>query len=404
MAQKIRQRLLILGTTAAYLLIGLEVLFMITPFALFFYGVYGPILEWLSASPATAWTVEFFLPHMIFVDDPLLVGLSYLQVLFVIGLVLFFANAIPLYWGRLTGKGVVTAGLYARIRHPQYLFLAISGLGLLLYWPRFIVLLLFITMLFVYYLLARNEEWRMQKEQPGSYEAYMGRTWMFLPGEPGGRLYRGLCGWIGPKWLGLLFAYCLALGLSTLAGFGLRAYALERLPGVNLPEVGLVSVYPRPAEDLQTLYAATLQAPEVSAGLAERPAQVVYLMPGDFFLTGLLLAEGPRFSEAQMKRYPHLRETQEKGHRGGLVKFFRLGYKFFQTIGTTRRVYDVERLVFAEARDLEGRPVPPEDAFDIGVQRIPVLVVDLDFETREVLAVFPVSGEHAWGKLPMPIL
>ncbi|NIQ92918.1 MAG: hypothetical protein GWO11_00935, partial [Desulfuromonadales bacterium] len=59
-------------TALAYVLIALEVLFMITPFALYFYGVYGPVLEFLSARPATAWMVEFFLPHMVFVDDPLL--------------------------------------------------------------------------------------------------------------------------------------------------------------------------------------------------------------------------------------------------------------------------------------------------------------------------------------------
>ncbi|NIQ98557.1 MAG: hypothetical protein GWN87_33785, partial [Desulfuromonadales bacterium] len=93
--------------------------------------------------------VEFFLPHMVFVDDPLLIALSWLQALFVVGLVLFLAAAVPLYYGRLTGKGVVTGGPYARIRHPQYLFLALSGFGLLLYWPRFIVLIFYVVMLFV---------------------------------------------------------------------------------------------------------------------------------------------------------------------------------------------------------------------------------------------------------------
>ena len=144
-----KNRLLLLGTTLAYFMVALEVLFMITPFALYFYGVYGPILEFLSSHRLTAWTTEFFLPHMVFVSDPFLVGLSYLQILFVAGLLLFFTAAIPLYYGRLTGRGVVSFGFYSRIRHPQYLFLAISGFGLLLYWPRFIVLIFFVTMLFV---------------------------------------------------------------------------------------------------------------------------------------------------------------------------------------------------------------------------------------------------------------
>lgn len=192
MSEKPRgQRLVLLATSLAYVLIALEVLFMVTPFALYFYGVYGPVLELLESHRATAWTVDFFLPHMVFVDNALLNGLAYLQILFIAGMVLFFLAAAPLYYGRWTGKGVVSFGLYGKMRHPQYLFLAISGFGLLLYWPRFIVLIFFICMLFVYYLLARNEEWRMQREQPGAYERYMETTFMFLPGDPGGGCFGG---------------------------------------------------------------------------------------------------------------------------------------------------------------------------------------------------------------------
>ncbi|HHO49245.1 MAG TPA: hypothetical protein ENN06_12485 [Desulfobacteraceae bacterium] len=161
------RKLLLLGTIFAYGLIGIEIIIMISPFALYFYSVYAPILNFLGSSPLTSWTTEFFLPHMVFMQDPFILALSYLQVLLVLGLILFFTAAVPLYWGRFTGKGVVTFSFYSRIRHPQYLFLAISGFGLLLYWPRFIVLIFFVTMLYVYYLLARNEEWRMKNEAPG---------------------------------------------------------------------------------------------------------------------------------------------------------------------------------------------------------------------------------------------
>jgi len=397
-------KLLLLGTTLAYFLIALEVLFMITPFALFFYGVYGPILEFLSAHRLSAWTTEFFMPHMIFVSDPFLVGLSWLQVLFVVGLLLFCAAAVPLYYGRLTGKGVVSCGFYSRIRHPQYLFLAISGFGLLLYWPRFIVLIFYVTMLFVYYLLARNEEWRMRREHPESYEKYMAGTWMFLPGEPGGRLYDRLFGRIRPKGLGLLAAYLAALALSVTAAFGVRAYAIDHLPAARVDETLLVSVYPRDMEHVRMLYGKAMEVPEVRRAVAEKGLHLTYLMPGDFFLTGLVLREGPRFTPQQLRRWPHLRDWPKKRHRGDLKKFFRLGYKYFRTIGTTRRVYDYERLVFVSAHSLSGDPVPAKRALEVGVGRTPALVVDLDFETYEVVGVFEPSGENAWGRLPMPNL
>jgi protein-S-isoprenylcysteine O-methyltransferase Ste14 len=402
MDQSGRGKAFLLGTVVIYFLIALEVLFMITPFVLYFYGVYGPILDFLSSHRPTAWTVEFFLPHMVFVDDPLLIAISYLQATFVIGLVLFALAAVPLYFGRLTGRGVVSFGPYARIRHPQYLALAISGFGLMLYWPRFIVLILYVTMLFAYFLLARNEELRMQREQPGSYAAYMGRTWMFLPGEPGGRIYRLLFSRCRSRILGLAVTYLVVLALAIGTAFVLRAYTLARLPRAQAGGTTLVSVYPRPAEELEALYASALQSGEVQQALAQHPVSLAYLMPGDYFLTGLILAEGPRYSPAKLERFPYLRDAGAQRHSGGLVKFFRLGYKFFRTIGTTRRVYDYERLVFVDTRDIEGRPLPGGRGLEVGVRRTPALVVDLDAETREVLSVLPVSGDNAWGRLPMP--
>jgi len=151
-------KILLAGTIAAYCLIGIEIIIMISPFALYFYSVYAPVLQFFASSSYLSWTTEFFLPHMVFTHDPVIVGISYFQVLLIVGLLLFFSAAVPLYYGRFRKKGVVLFSFYAKIRHPQYLFLAISGFGLLIYWPRFIILIMYVTMLFVYYLLARNEE------------------------------------------------------------------------------------------------------------------------------------------------------------------------------------------------------------------------------------------------------
>jgi hypothetical protein len=48
-----------------YLLIGLEIVIMISPFAAYFYAGYGPLLNTLYAFPATAWLTGFFLPHAV---------------------------------------------------------------------------------------------------------------------------------------------------------------------------------------------------------------------------------------------------------------------------------------------------------------------------------------------------
>jgi len=189
---------------------------------------------------------------------------------------------------------------------------------------------------------------------------------------------------------------------SLLLAFRLREYTLANLPALHRSDITLVSVYPREMEKVAHLYQETVSRPEVRNALQEHPCQLAYLMPGDFFLTGLILAEGPRFSEAQLKRYPSLRhEGQDRSD--WLIKFFRLGYKFFRTIGSNRRVYDVERFIFVDTIGSDGERAPAARAFAAGVRRVPALVVDVDFETHELLNIYRVSGENRWGRLPMPV-
>ena len=145
-----------------YLLIGLEIVIMISPFAGFFYAGYGPLLDFLYGIKKTAWLTGFFLPHAVAAKNNSLNFLNALgRSLFSLGLIAFLVGAVQVYSAKIRRKGIVSSILYRWVRHPQYLFLAISGLGLLLFWPRFLILVLYISMLFVYYILAKNEEDRM---------------------------------------------------------------------------------------------------------------------------------------------------------------------------------------------------------------------------------------------------
>jgi protein-S-isoprenylcysteine O-methyltransferase Ste14 len=403
MAAPKNHKLLLLTTIAAYCLIGVEIIIMISPFALYFYSVYGPLLDFFTSFPALSWTTEFFLPHMTFPDDPLILAFSYLQVLLVAGLLLFFFAAVPLYYGRFTGKGVVRRGFYARVRHPQYLFLAIAGFGLLLYWPRFIILIMYVTMLFVYYLLARNEEWRMQQEAPGAYEAYMRNTPMFLPGEPGGRLYRLLFGRIKPKWLGILVAYCLAVVFAVGLAMGGRAYTVRHLPAVTVDNMTVLPVFPRPAAEVRELYLKASSSAQVQPFLqGDLAANLVYVFPGDFFLTALVTDEERRFSDDIIERFPEVLEWHQYKFRGGLGKFFRIFYNFISTLGRVETDYHVERFVFVRASDAAGTLAAPPHVFDLGLRRKPVLLVDMDADDHHIMSVTITTGKHKWGAMPMP--
>jgi len=398
-----KSKLLLAGTVAAYCLIGIEIIIMISPFAMYFYSVYGPVLQFFASSPYLSWTTEFFLPHMVFTQDPVIVWLSHLQLLLVIGLLFFFSAAIPLYYGRFTKKGVVQFSFYSKIRHPQYLFLAISGFGLLLYWPRFIILIMYVTMLFVYYLLARNEEWRMIHEAPGVYENYMKTSAMFLPGEPGGKIYNILFGWIRPKWFGLLVTYCLTLILSISLAMGVRAYTIDKLHTIPAENITFLPVFPRPVAEVSALYQSMVSSEKFQKELAaSEPANLAYIFPADFFLTALVTDRDRRFSDDIIERFPEVLEWPQHKFSGGLGKFFRIFHSFVITTATRQTDYEVERFVFVRVEDAQGKLLPDGDLFVIGARRRPVLIVDIDAVDYKILSIVNTSGEHKWGTMPMP--
>ena len=88
-----------------------------------------------------------------------------------VGIAFFFIGAGQIYFNKFTKRGAVSGGIYKVIRHPQYVALAIMGLGLLMVWPRFTVLIMFVSMLFVYYWLASKEEQECEEKFGQSYLA-----------------------------------------------------------------------------------------------------------------------------------------------------------------------------------------------------------------------------------------
>jgi protein-S-isoprenylcysteine O-methyltransferase Ste14 len=280
-----------------YLLIGLEIIIMISPFAAYFYAGYGPFLNALYAFPATAWLTGFFLPHAVVSKSSALNFINgFGRTLFALGIIAFLIGAIQIYSAKIRRKGVVTGILYRWVRHPQYLFLMISGLGLLLFWPRFFILVLYVSMLFVYYLLARHEEQRMLAKHGKSYRQYLQQTAMFFPGGPGGKIFGALFGWINSKGLALGLAYLVLLLLFIAAAFGLRSYTISQTSIKNMPERQLiaVSVIPQPDTSIQKIIDTVLNDNTVSEAIESFKQQghkgfMVHLMPGSYMMQGLFV-------------------------------------------------------------------------------------------------------------------
>ncbi|MTI69702.1 MAG: isoprenylcysteine carboxylmethyltransferase family protein [Firmicutes bacterium] len=96
--------------------------------------------------------------------------------------VIGWKNIYDNYWSKEKGKGkLVTSGIYAYIRHPQYTGFFLVTLGMILEWATLTLLLMWPTLIILYYRLAKKEEEDMLKEFGEDYKEYKKRTSMFLP-------------------------------------------------------------------------------------------------------------------------------------------------------------------------------------------------------------------------------
>ncbi len=82
---------------------------------------------------------------------------------------------------------LVTDGVYARVRHPQYtgLFLIVFGEGIV-HWPTIVSVAAFPVIVIAYTMLARKEERKMLEQFGDEYREYQRRVPMFIPRRDGG--------------------------------------------------------------------------------------------------------------------------------------------------------------------------------------------------------------------------
>ena len=76
---------------------------------------------------------------------------------------------------------LATTGVYARVRHPQYVAFIIIMLGFLLQWPTVLTLLMFPLLVAMYVRLARHEEADARADFGPSYDAYAAVTPGWFP-------------------------------------------------------------------------------------------------------------------------------------------------------------------------------------------------------------------------------
>jgi protein-S-isoprenylcysteine O-methyltransferase Ste14 len=279
-----------------YTVSALEMIIMISPAAAFFYGsFYTPIFTALERSAATAWLPHFFLPHLAHTQWPAFRALSLIgAVLTLAGLVGFFWCAVQLYYGKFVRKQLVSGGLYGRVRHPQYLCLSVAGVGLLLLWPRFFILVTFLLMLGLYYMLARHEEELVRRRYGQPAEEYMASVPMINPfaGRRPGATW-------SPPGRGRAFGTWALISVACLGvAFGLRALAVGQFYRADLDSgaVSTLAMRAMPTAEIEAKTREILGLEELAAYREQNPGAGLFIQSGTGrgFLKHVLIDLGMR--------------------------------------------------------------------------------------------------------------
>ncbi len=382
-----------------YFVIAFEVLIMISPFAGFFYSIFNPVLLKLAGNSSTRWLSAFYLPHMVLPQDPFLQFVRVMgSILFVLGIAVFLVCAAQIYTAKFRKKGAVAGGLYLFIRHPQYLALGIAGLGLSVLWPRFLTIVLWLAMLFVYYFLARDEERRMLNAHEETYRAYMKKTGMFLP-LPVERL-------LSPSSAPGRAAVALGIAGLVLAGtFLLRFYTIRNLTlWSKSPDVAAVAILPEDGFKMDHRMGAVLSLNEIRERMQTGKHYLVYFIPRDYVMQGMIADTGGNWKLFEQHRtigmiadwvfnpFGHLRGGHHAAHAGTHMQHQ-------NETGAGEGI--IRRLIFIAIEDVPVKS--SEDLFSINALRVPQFMADVDIHTLRVIEVKDLPHGSGWGTVPTPV-
>ena len=136
----------------------------------------APGLDLLSHDAGHLWQTIFGLE-----GNPHFEVVHYLSIAVTIGGFWLLAAAWPRLYAAQKARQLATDGIYARLRHPQYLGFILVMLGFLLQWPTLLTLLMFPILAFMYLRLAILEEREAEQAFGQAWRDYAARTPRFIP-------------------------------------------------------------------------------------------------------------------------------------------------------------------------------------------------------------------------------
>ena len=230
-----------------------------------------------------------------------------------------------------------------------------------------------------------------------SYVDYMRGTGMFLPGNPGGRLYRRLFGNLREQKFARRLALTSLLVLVLAAAFSLRAYTVRHIARTAvLPNVEVVSVYPMAATAMRQVASLALSDPSAQQALQREgnATFVAHVLPHDYGMIGMFADVGTHHmapGNVRLSRFKYL--------CGWLLPFLDSHVRT-DLMGSNGQEY---RVVFSRVDGPNGQPISPARLFNLSAKMTPVYVVDVSAATQQVSRTMDPPHRSFWGDVKMPM-
>lgn len=382
-----------------YGLVMIEVIIMISPFAFYWYSLYAPTLQGLHRWRATAWLESFFLPHSVITTS------SFLEIMrwqigswaFGLGLLAALICGIQVYGTKLFKRQAATGWMYKYVRHPFYLSLAVAGFGLLTIWPRMVILVLYLGMLFLYFFLARFEEKQVEAAHP-EYAGYRRRTGMFLPGNPGGKLFHAFFDWIPSRGWALTASSAVIIVLVLGGAVATRRYTIAHTATELMPQERIlaIAIWPTPRATIEQVVSTALQDQQVRAALDKESgaAFTAHLLPADYGMVNMFADVGT--DHRMFSRVTFRRIASWLGFAVPSVD----PQRKHRIMGTAQQNYKV---VFSRVDEPGDTQLPVSAITDLSAKMTPVVIVNVGGDAPAVESVLIPPRRSFWGDITMPM-